>query len=224
MTKTTIKRSLLALSIIGLLSSVSPFQEQVFANESSSQESSQSEQSKQSSSESNKTESIVGDEEVDEDSQAPEAPSVDDGSGYEVTENTDENGEQFNPNLSNEDLEGKKQFLTFQTADNETYHIIVDYGRSQSKVHLLKAVNNDEIESIATNNTSESEKADEATTEEKDTSSEEENTSSEAEAPAEDEEQSSSPNWLLIVILMAVMVGILYFFKKKKESGSNIDD
>lgn len=218
MAKTTIKRSLLTLSIIGLLSSVSPFQEQVFANESSSQESSQSEQSKQSSSsESNKTESIVGDEEVDEDSQAPEAPSVDDGSGYEVTENTDENGEQFNPNLSNEDLDGKKQFLTFQTADNETYHIIVDYGRSQSKVHLLKAVNNDEIESIATNNTSESEKADEATTEE-------ENTSSEAEAPAEDEEQSSSPNWLLIVILMAVMVGILYFFKKKKESGSNIDD
>lgn len=218
MTKTTIKRSLLAFSIIGLLSSVSPFQEQVFANESSSQESSQSEQSKQSSSsESNKTESIVGDEEVDEDSQAPEAPSVEDGSGYEVTENTDENGEQFNPNLSNEDLDGKKQFLTFQTADNETYHIIVDYGRSQSKVHLLKAVNNDEIESIATNNTSKSEKADEATTEE-------ENTSSEAEAPAEDEEQSSSPNWLLIVILMAVMVGILYFFKKKKESGSNIDD
>lgn len=218
MAKTTIKRSLLTLSIIGLLSSVSPFQEQVFANESSSQESSQSEQSKQSSSsESNKTESIVGDEEVDEDSQAPEAPSVEDGSGYEVTENTDENGEQFNPNLSNEDLDGKKQFLTFQTADNETYHIIVDYGRSQSKVHLLKAVNNDEIESIATNNTSESEKADEATTEE-------ENTSSEAEAPAEDEEQSSSPNWLLIVILMAVMVGILYFFKKKKESGSNIDD
>lgn len=218
MTKTTIKRSLLAFSIIGLLSSVSPFQEQVFANESSSQESSQSEQSKQSSSsESNKTESIVGDEEVDEDSQAPEAPSVVGGGGYEVTENTDENGEQFNPNLSNEDLDGKKQFLTFQTADNETYHIIVDYGRSQSKVHLLKAIDNDEIESIATNNTSESEKADEATTEE-------ENTSSEAEAPAEDEEQSSSPNWLLIVILMAVMVGILYFFKKKKESGSNIDD
>lgn len=217
MTKTTIKRSLLAFSIIGLLSSVSPFQEQVFANESSSssQESSQSEQS--SSSESNQTESIVGDEEVDEDSQAPEAPSVVGGGGYEVTENTDENGEQFNPNLSNEDLDGKKQFLTFQTADNETYHIIVDYGRSQSKVHLLKAIDNDEIESIATNNTSESEKADEATTEE-------ENTSSEAEAPAEDEEQSSSPNWLLIVILMAVMVGILYFFKKKKESGSNIDD
>lgn len=217
MAKTTIKRSLLTLSIIGLLSSVSPFQEQVFANESSSssQESSQSEQS--SSSESNQTESIVGDEEVDEDSQAPEAPSVEGGSGYEVTENTDENGEQFNPNLSNEDLDGKKQFLTFQTADNETYHIIVDYGRSQSKVHLLKAIDNDEIESIATNNTSESEKADEATTEE-------ENTSSEAEAPAEDEEQSSSPNWLLIVILMAVMVGILYFFKKKKESGSNIDD
>ncbi|MFW3364728.1 CD1107 family mobile element protein [Aerococcus viridans] len=217
MAKTLIKRSLLAFSIIGLLSSTTSFQEQVLANESSSssQESSQSEQS--SSSESNQTESIVGDEEVDEDSQAPEAPSVEGGSGYEVTENTDENGEQFNPNLSNEDLEGKKQFLTFQTADNETYHIIVDYGRSQSKVHLLKAVNNDEIESIATNNTSESEKADEATTEE-------ENTSSEAEAPAEDEEQSSSPNWLLIVILMAVMVGILYFFKKKKESGSNIDD
>lgn len=217
MAKTTIKRSLLAFSIIGLLSSVSPFQEQVFANESSSQESSQSEQSKQSSSsESNKTESIIGDEEVDEDSQAPEAPSVEGGSGYEVTENTDENGEQFNPNLSNEDLEGKKQFLTFQTADNETYHIIVDYGRSQSKVHLLKAVNNDEIESIATNTSSETEESKEPT--------EEENTSSEAEAPAEDEEQSSSPNWLLIVILMAVMVGILYFFKKKKESGSNIDD
>lgn len=220
MAKTTIKRSLLTLSIIGLLSSVSPFQEQVFANESSSQESSQSEQSKQSSSESNKTESIVGDEEVDEDSQAPEAPSVEDGSGYEVTENTDENGEQFNPNLSNEDLEGKKQFLTFQTADNETYYIIVDYGRSQSKVHLLKAVNNDEIESIATNNTSETEKSDEATTEEKNTSSE----SEESEVPAEEEEQSSSPNWLLIVIIMVVMVGILYFFKKKKESGSNIDD
>lgn len=214
MTKTTIKRSLLAFSIIGLLSSVSPFQEQVFANESSSQESSQSEQS--SSSESNKTESIVGDEEVDEDSQAPEAPSVVGGGGYEVTENTDENGEQFNPNLSNEDLDGKKQFLTFQTADNETYHIIVDYGRSQSKVHLLKAIDNDEIESIATNTSSETEESKEPT--------EEENTSSEAEEPAEDEEQSSSPNWLLIVILMAVMVGILYFFKKKKESGSNIDD
>lgn len=216
MTKTTIKRSLLAFSIIGLLSSVSPFQEQVFANESSSssQESSQSEQS--SSSESNQTESIVGDEEVDEDSQAPEAPSVVGGGGYEVTENTDENGEQFNPNLSNEDLDGKKQFLTFQTADNKTYHIIVDYGRSQSKVHLLKAIDNDEIESIATNTSSETEESKEPT--------EEENTSSEAEAPAEDEEQSSSPNWLLIVILMAVMVGILYFFKKKKESGSNIDD
>lgn len=69
--------------------------------------------------------------------------------GFEVTSNTDETGEVFDPRISYPDLEGKKQFLTFVTPNRQEYHIVVDYGRNSASVHLLKAINEEDIDAIS---------------------------------------------------------------------------
>lgn len=139
--------------------------------------------------------------------------------GFEVTSNTDETGEVFDPRISYPDLEGKKQFLTFVTPNRQEYHIVVDYGRNSASVHLLKAINEEDIDAIS----------------EVESSAEDESTFFGAEAKAVENplenveninvaaqtEETEQTNNSSMFIIFAVVIGVVLFLAFKKVKGND---
>lgn len=155
--------------------------------------------------------------------------SLPNGEAMEVTSNTDENGEVFNPTISFPELEGKKQFLSFKTPENETYHIVVEYGRNSTStyVYLLKSVKDQEIEAIATNNLSEEPEVVSETFSEETASNEEDSiqdTELIDEASTNEVEKSSVGRNILVFGVVIVTVLGLYFLKKRNSKNSGYDD
>lgn len=171
-------------------------------------------------SEEDKTSQIVGEEEVRTDDTAPEIPEIE-GKGYEVLENTDENGDPFNPTLTPDQLEGKKQFLTFTTDNRQTYHVVVDYGKTKSEVYLLKAVNDEEIENLA--NQSENNSNGSTFNDTMDESEETESTEDSTKEEKNTQSAGIGSKVLIFVVVIGVMLGI-YFFKKKHDDSSGFYD
>ena len=66
-----------------------------------------------------------------------------------VVENVDENGNVFDPRISFPELTGKKQFLTFKTADGKNYHIVVSYEANTATVRLLQDVSSLTLDQLA---------------------------------------------------------------------------
>lgn len=154
-----------------------------------------------------------------------EAP-LPNGQAMEVTTNTDEYGEVFDPTIQYPELEGKKQFLTFKTPTNETYHIVVEYGRNSASTHvyLLKSVKEQEIENIATGNSSEQEEPTSNTFIGESKSSEEVKEKSKNVETQDESESSSIGQKLLIFGVVFIVVIAFYFLKKRNDSGNNYDD
>lgn len=154
-----------------------------------------------------------------------EAP-LPNGQAMEVTTNTDEYGEVFDPTIQYPELEGKKQFLTFKTPENETYHIVVEYGRNSASTHvyLLKSVKEQEIENIATGNSSEQEEPTSNTFIGESKSSKEVKEKSKNVETQDESESSSIGQKLLIFGVVFIVVIAFYFLKKRNDSGNNYDD
>ena len=157
-----------------------------------------------------------------------EDASLPNGQAMEVTSNTDETGEVFDPTILYPELEGKKQFLSFKTPENETYHIVVEYGRNSTSTHvyLLKSVKDQEIENIATGNPSEQEEPTSTTFIEESNSNEEVTEIVEVanEETQDESETSSIGQKLLIFGIVFIVVIVFYFLKKRNGGGNNYDD
>lgn|SRR5699024_2726085 len=157
-----------------------------------------------------------------------EDASLPNGQAMEVTSNTDETGEVFDPTIQYPELEGKKQFLSFKTPENETYHIVVEYGRNSTSTHvyLLKSVKDQEIENIATGNSSEQEEPTSTTFIEESNSNEEVTEIVEVanEETQDESETSSIGQKLLIFGIVFIVVIVFYFLKKRNGGGNNYDD
>lgn len=157
-----------------------------------------------------------------------EDDSLPNGQAMEVTSNTDETGEVFDPTIQFPDLEGKKQFLSFQTPERETYHIVVEYGRNNTSTHvyLLKSVKDQEIENIATGNSPEQEEPTSETFIEDTNSNEEVKEIVEvANVETKDESETSSIGQKLLIFgIVFIAVIVFYFLKKRNNSDNNYDD
>lgn len=169
-------------------------------------------------------------EEINEEHATEEAEddSLPNGQAMEVTSNTDETGEVFDPTIQFPELEGKKQFLSFQTPERETYHIVVEYGRNNTSTHvyLLKSVKDQEIENIATGNLAEQEEPTSETFIEDTNSNEEvEEIVEVANVETKDESETSSIGQKLLIFgIVFTAVIVFYFLKKRNNSDNNYDD
>lgn len=139
--------------------------------------------------------------------------------GFEVSSNTDETGEVFDPRISYPELEGKKQFLTFITPDRQEYHIVVDYGRNSANVHLLKAINEEDIDSISEDGSSVESDSTFFGAEAKEVENSEEK--EENVAVAAETEKSEQTNNSSTVIIFAVVIGVVLVLAYRKFKGTN---
>lgn len=141
--------------------------------------------------------------------------------GFEVTSNTDETGEVFDPRISYPDLEGKKQFLTFVTPNRQEYHIVVDYGRNSASVHLLKAINEEDIDAISeVESSAESESTFFGAEAKAVENTEEKVENTDVVAQTEEKEQTNNSS---MFIIFAVVIGVVLFlaFKKFKSTDAS---
>lgn len=140
--------------------------------------------------------------------------------GFEVTFNTDETGEVFDPRISYPDLEGKKQFLTFVTPNRQEYHIVVDYGRNSANVHLLKAINEEDIDAISeVESSAEGESTFFGAEPKAVERPEEEVENIDVAAQTEEKEQTNN---ISMFIIFAVVIGVVLFLAFKKFKGTDV--
>ncbi|MDK6679202.1 MULTISPECIES: CD1107 family mobile element protein [unclassified Aerococcus] len=174
--------------------------------------------------EATQTSEIVGDNDVKEndrpDYEKKAEEQLEGAEAMKVKENVDEDGKPFDPRLSFPDLKGKKQFLTFVTADNKTYHIVVTYETNSSNVRLLKEVNAEDLEEIAVG--PQKPMAGQATSEDAKKEMSEVKEQSESEARKSDQKKSGA-NTLGIVAFVVVAVGGFAYWKKKRDK-EDVDD
>lgn len=139
--------------------------------------------------------------------------------GFEVISNTDETGEVFDPRITYPELEGKKQFLTFITPNRQEYHIVVDYGRNSASVHLLKAINEEDIDSISEEDSSVETDSTFFGAEAKEVENNEEK--EENMAVATQTENSEQTNNSSTVIIFAVVIGVVLVLAYRKFKGTD---
>lgn len=139
--------------------------------------------------------------------------------GFEVTSNTDETGEVFDPRISYPDLEGKKQFLTFVTPNRQEYHIVVDYGRNSASVHLLKAINEEDIDAISEVESSTETDSTFFGAEAKAVENPEEKVENIDVAAQTDETEQTNNSSMFIIF--AVVIGVVLFLAFKKFKGTD---
>lgn len=176
------------------------------------------------------TNEIIGNSEVQDEENAdyvvPSDSELDALGRYEVDINVDENGEPFNPSG---DLNGKKQFLSFRTADNEVYYIVVTYVGNSSTVNLLKDISNEDIEALSQANSKAQEpEVGEATVEDAQALNPpadevEANESVEESIDDEREDSSVSSSWIIIGAVFIIVL-IIGFIRLRRNDSDEYDE
>ncbi len=150
-----------------------------------------------------------------------------------VTENVDEEGKNFNPDVSPEKLKGKKQFLTFVTQDNKTYHIVVSYNATGANVQLLKEVTNEDLAKMTGNGNNAlpaptqpnqvGKTTDQLERDKQNSQSTKQSNQKNDDKKNEDKEKSSSGN-LILYLVFAIAVGGIAFWRIKSKNRGGFDD
>lgn len=122
-----------------------------------------------------------------------------------------------------------KEFYTIQTKDEHVYYLIVDHEQNQDNVYFLDTVTEEDLLSLAKEESSDSEKTSALFGSKNEESNKEEVETSESESEStkqikENESKQSQSAKIILVLIITGAGGGIYYFMKKKKNRKIIDD